>query len=78
MSPSSSLPVDKVNQEEMARGRIEGKGSRVAQDRLRAAACRTAFGNTLGLLDMTKGPLPQGLGLSSEESPKDDMPNTNG
>jgi predicted enzyme related to lactoylglutathione lyase len=27
------------------------------------------FGNTLSLLDMTKGPLPQGLGLSSEPEP---------
>jgi predicted enzyme related to lactoylglutathione lyase len=33
------------------------------------------FGNTLSLLDMTKGPLPPGLGLSSEGTP-DTSPGT--
>jgi lactoylglutathione lyase len=35
----------------------------------RCAVVKEPFGNTLGLLDMTKGPLPQGLGLSSEQLP---------
>ena len=35
----------------------------------RCAVVADSFGNRLGLLDMTKGPLPQGLGLSSEQLP---------
>ena len=36
------------------------------------------FGNTLSLLDMTKGPLPQELGLSGDLAPLLDTPNANG
>ncbi len=44
----------------------------------RCAVVEDPFGNRLGLLDMTKGPLPQGLGLSSEQVQKTEEPNTNG
>lgn len=35
------------------------------------AFVKDPFGNTLGLLNMTEGPLPQRLGISSGEAPKD-------
>jgi hypothetical protein len=44
----------------------------------RCAVVTDPFGNTLGLLDMTKGPLPQGLGLSTEQAPPKDTLPTNG
>jgi lactoylglutathione lyase len=40
----------------------------------RCAVVADPFGNTLGILDMTKGPLPQGVGLSPERAK--DTPNT--
>jgi hypothetical protein len=43
----------------------------------RCAVVTDPFGNTLSLLDMTKGPLPHGLGRSTEQPPSMDMPNTN-
>lgn len=39
------------------------------------AVVRDPFGNTLGLLDMTKGPLPEGYGLTTERTK--DMQNQN-
>ncbi len=42
----------------------------------RCAVVSDPFGNTLGLLDMTKGPLPQGLGLSTQQAPPTDTPHT--
>lgn len=44
----------------------------------RCAVVEDPFGNTLGLLDMTKGPLPRGLGLSAGQLPTVETPNTNG
>ena len=40
----------------------------------RCAVVTDPFGNMLGLLDMTKGPLPPGLGLSTPQSPPRDTP----